>query len=253
MNGSSLPDIQIRAVLDLAGFESCVQLQIAVWGLNDGDVVPRRSFLLAHHIGGQVIGAYSEERLIGFAMALPGYRRGQSYMHSHMLAVLPEFRNAGIGRRLKLAQRDDALGRGIALMEWTFDPLEIRNAYLNLTRLGVIVRRYEPNFYGYTSSALQAGLPTDRLLAEWWMGSARVARVLAGRESNRDEVVDRVTVAGQIARWKTADRARALAEQERLRNALMEAFGRNLVASGFDRGPDGCGTYLLTTAADTSE
>src|SRR6202012_2433270 len=101
------------------------------------------------------------------------------YLHSHMLAVLPEYRNAGLGRRLKLAQRDDALSRGFDLMEWTFDPLEIKNAYFNLERLGAIARRYNVNQYGITSSPLQGGLPTDRLVAEWWLKSKRVEQLLA--------------------------------------------------------------------------
>src|ERR1019366_5120641 len=114
--------------------------------------------------------------LVGFAMALPGYRDGKPYLHSHMLAVLPEYRNGGLGRRLKLAQRDDALARGFDRMEWAFDPLEIKNAHLNLVRLGAIVRRYIRDFYGPSTSLLQGGLPTDRLVAEWWLRAARGAR-----------------------------------------------------------------------------
>ncbi len=138
-------------------------------------------FLLASKIGGQVIGAFTATGLmVGFAMALPGVRDGRPYLHSHMLAVLPEYRNAGLGRRLKLAQRDDALARGFELMEWTFDPLEIKNAYLNITRLGALSRRYAADFYGPSSSPLQAGLPTDRLYAEWWLRSPRVEAALRG-------------------------------------------------------------------------
>src|ERR1700744_2673954 len=137
-------------------------------------------FLLEMKIGGQVVGAcVPGGKMIGFAMALPAYRDGMPYLHSHMLAVLPEYRNAGLGRRLKLAQRDDALSRGFDLMEWTFDPLEIKNAYFNLERLGAIARRYNVNQYGITSSPLQGGLPTDRLVAEWWLKSKRVEQLLA--------------------------------------------------------------------------
>ncbi len=116
-------------------------------------------------------------------MALPGYRNGYPYLHSHMLAVLPEYRNAGLGRRLKLAQRDDAIARGFDLMEWTYDPLEIKNAHLNIARLGAISRRYQPDFYGPSSSPLQGGLPTDRLYAEWWLNSPRVVNLLQRRAS----------------------------------------------------------------------
>src|SRR5205807_6359307 len=127
---------------------------------------------------GQVIGAFDGDLVIGFAMAFPGYKAGRPYLHSHMLAVLPEYRNAGLGRRLKLAQRQEALSRGFDLMEWTFDPLEIKNAHLNIVRLGAIARRYQPDFYGPSSSPLQGGLPTDRLYAEWWLRSPRVRSVL---------------------------------------------------------------------------
>ena len=140
--------------------------------------------MVAKRIGGQVIGAFDGDTQIGFAMSLPGYRDGKPYLHSHMLAVLPQYRNEGIGRRLKLAQRDDAIARGFDLMEWTLNPLEIRNAHLNIARLGAIVRRYEPNFYGPSSSPLQGGLPTDRLYAEWWLRSSRVASICAVRSPN---------------------------------------------------------------------
>ena len=98
-----------------------------------------------------------------------------------MVGVIPEVRNRGIARALKLAQRDDALARGFDLMEWTFDPTEIKNAYINIAKLGAIVRRYQHNFYGPSSSPLQGGLPTDRVYAEWWLRSKRVERALARR------------------------------------------------------------------------
>ena len=115
-------------------------------------------------------------------MAIPGLKPGgKTYLHSHMLGVLPEYRNARVGRALKLAQRDDALSRGIDLIEWTFDPLEIKNAFFNMERLGAIVRRYVPNQYGTTSSPLHGGLPTDRCIAEWWISSPRVNGRLGGQ------------------------------------------------------------------------
>ena len=175
MNTSIQTAIHVQPLTSLDDFERCVALQLEVWGYSDGDVIPRRVFMVASRIGGQVIGAFDGDTIIGFAMSLPGYRDGKSYLHSHMLAVLPQYRNSGTGRRLKLAQRDDAIARGFHLMEWTFDPLEIRNAHLNIARLGVIVRRYQPDFYGPSSSPLQGGLPTDRLYAEWRLRSGRVA------------------------------------------------------------------------------
>ena len=166
----------IRPLTEVDEFEACVALQSSVWGFADRDLVPRRMFSVAHKIGGQVLGAWSGATLAGFTLAIPGLRDGRVFWHSHMLAVASEFRNLGMGRRLKLYQREEALARGIELIEWTFDPLEIMNGYFNLGLLGAVVRRYLPNFYGLTSSALQAGLPTDRLSAEWWLRSPTVAR-----------------------------------------------------------------------------
>src|SRR5947209_20119406 len=104
-------------------------------------------FVVGEKIGGQVIGAFEGRELVGFAFAIPGVRSGRSYLHSHMLAVRKSCQNVGVGRRLKLFQREDALARGFELMEWTFDPLEIKNAYLNIERLGAVAQRYIVNQY----------------------------------------------------------------------------------------------------------
>jgi predicted GNAT superfamily acetyltransferase len=244
-------EIRIGAISDLEGFQRCVDLQVAVWGYSDGDVIPRRVFLVAHKIGGQVLGAFDGDVLAGFAMGLPGYRNGLPYLHSHMLAVLPEYRNAGLGRRLKLAQREDALAKGFELMEWTFDPLEIKNAHLNIARLGAIARRYQPDFYGPSSSPLQGGLPTDRLYAEWWLRSSRVKRVLGeeqGGVAEKDGVVARVEVPAAVYEWKQDPGQRKLAEELQLqvRGVLQGAFAEGLAVTGYDRSPGGDGCYLLT-------
>lgn len=238
--------VGIRKLGEQEHFERCVSLQIEVWGYDSGDVIPRKMFLLASKIGGQLFGAFDGEAMVGFAMALPGYRNGMPYLHSHMLAVLPEYRNRGLGRRMKLAQREDAIARGFSLMEWTFDPLEIRNAYLNICRLGAIVRRYEPNFYGASSSPLQGGLPTDRLYAEWWLNSGGVTRHLEG-EPERVEPLERIIVPAQIAAWKQDPPRRSLAEavQRQNRELLQAAFERGLAVTGYERNKAGDGCFLL--------
>jgi len=249
-------DFLIRPLTTLDDFQQCVEIQGVVWGYDDADIVPRRMFLLARKIGGQVIGAAPSarpEKLAGFAMALPAYREGQVYLHSHMLAVLPEHRNAGLGRRLKLAQRDDALARGIERMEWTYDPLEIKNSYLNITKLGAISRRYEPDFYGPSSSPLQGGLPTDRLYAEWWLRSPRVEAALRG-ETLPQPVLERILVPAAIAEWKRTsslrDKAKALQTANRI--ALQSAFSSNLAAIGYERDAEGNGFFLLGEIAKAS-
>ena len=238
--------IRIGSLTRLEDFDRCVDLQIAVWGYSDGDVIPRRVFLLAQRIGGQVIGAFDGATIVGFAMALPGFREGQAYLHSHMLAVLPEYRNLGLGRRLKLAQRDDALARGFELMEWTFDPLEIKNAHLNIARLGAICRRYHADFYGSSSSPLQGGLPTDRLYAEWWLRSPRVVARLSGEELS-PIIVGRVEVPAAVVEWKqdVGRRELALALQASNRAALEAAFLQGLAVVGYERDEQGGGAYLL--------
>ena len=176
---------------DAGGVRACVALQKEVWGFSDAELVPLRIFSLAPKIGGQVVGAWQGDTLVGYAMAIPGSRNGHAYLHSHMVAVKEGHRNSGLGRTIKLFQREDAIANGYELMEWTFDPLEIKNAYFNLERLGAIARRYNVNQYGITNSPLQGLLPTDRLVAEWWMKSRRVAAVLSSRLLSTDHVEGR--------------------------------------------------------------
>jgi predicted GNAT superfamily acetyltransferase len=253
---STTDRIRIAPVTDLSDFERCVEVQLAVWGYSDGDLIPKRVFIVAERIGGQVIGAFDGDALVGFAMSLPGYRDHKAYLHSHMLAVLPDYRNSGLGRRLKLAQRDDALARGIDRMEWTFDPLEIKNAHLNIVRLGAIARRYMRDFYGPSTSPLQGGLPTDRLVAEWWLSSTRVKRTLgesrAGEQTAEtipvpNETAERVVVPAAIYDWKRSADRRKLAESLQTNNrlALESAFARGLAITGYERSPHGDGCFVL--------
>lgn len=239
-------EVQIRTLTELAEFDQCVDIETAVWGYDPADMIPRRMFLLAQRIGGQVLGAYVGDVMAGFAMALPGYRNGHPYLHSHMVGVLPEYRNLGLGRTLKLAQREDALKRGFKLMEWTFDPLEIKNAHLNIARLGAIVRRYKRNFYGPSSSPLQGGLPTDRVYAEWWLDSKRVRGVLAG-EQPEFEVLEQVDVPAEIYAWKASDDHRETAREIQASNAAAfeDAFARGHSVLGYRRSAGGDGSFLL--------
>jgi predicted GNAT superfamily acetyltransferase len=168
-----------------------------------------------------------------------------------MVGVVEEYRNRGIARALKLAQREDALARGFELMEWTFDPTEIKNAYINIAKLGAIVRRYQHNFYGPSSSPLQGGLPTDRVYAEWWLRSKRVERALSAESKSGGspsfEVAERVDVPSEIYAWKASPPDRSAAREVQARNAeaLESAFGRGLAVLGYQRNQRGDGQFLL--------
>jgi predicted GNAT superfamily acetyltransferase len=240
---------EVRSCSGFDELEACVALQVATWGYDELDVIPRRMFTVAQRIGGQVMGAFTaDDTLAGFAMSIPGIREGQPYLHSHMLAVRPEFRNAGLGRRLKLAQREDALNRGIRLMEWTFDPLEIKNSFFNIEKLGAITRSYTPNFYGVSSARIQGGRPTDRLHAEWWLDSERVAEAVAGRRSPHREIEMRIELPYQVMQWKeSADgAAKAMALQKANQARFAEAFARGLAVTGFSRDQEGNGWFELS-------
>jgi predicted GNAT superfamily acetyltransferase len=239
--------ITIRKCEALEEMQACFALQKEVWNFSDADLVPVRLFVVANKIGGQVVGAFDGEELVGFALAIPGHRNGHSYLHSQMLAVRQKYRNAGLGRQLKLSQREDALARGFDLMEWTFDPLEIKNAYLNIEKLGAIARRYNVNQYGITTSPLQGGLLTDRLVAEWWLKSRRVETILGGAQ--RPEIVPQASVAvpAEIYEWKNSPalRAKAVEVQQKNREQFTRAFANRLAVLGFARDSQGNGCFLL--------
>ncbi|MBZ5534354.1 MAG: acetyltransferase [Acidobacteriia bacterium] len=212
--------------------------------------MPLRFFVVASHIGGQVFGAFTPQRgMIGFLCALSGMKGDLPYIHSHMLAVVPEFRNQGVAKRLKLEQRADAIQRGFRLVEWTFDPLELKNAYFNIEKLGAIVRHYSPNHYGMTSSRLQAGLPTDRLIAEWWLHSDRVKRILGEIPAKKDlepaEGQRRVGVPADVTEWKSKDVPRAEKVQSVIRQRFLDHFKDEYSVTGFERGKENS-AYLLT-------
>jgi predicted GNAT superfamily acetyltransferase len=255
--------ILIRPCRGFDELRACVQMQIKPWGYDATDVIPLKGFLLAQKIGGQVLGAFdlnmpdagsegTPATLIGFVLSLPGVKTAVDaapwpYLHSHMLAVTSGCRNRGIGRALKLAQRSEALARGIRHMEWTFDPLEIKNARLNIAKLGARCRRYAADFYGHSTSKLQAGLPTDRLFAEWSMDSPQVQLLLEGRAQPLDaaKIAAQITVPAEICEWKRNAPEKALEVHQRNRVLFEQAFSRGLVVAGFALDSGGNGIYQL--------
>ncbi len=230
-----LDSIVIRDLNTEEQFREVVLVQETIWGFSHIDLLPVRFFVVAAKIGGQVFGAYDNGRMVAFCLAIPGLKPGgKAYLHSHMLGVLPEYRNTGLGRRLKLHQRENALARGIDLIEWTFDPLEIKNAYFNIERLGAIVRTYVRNQYGVSSSPLAGGLPTDRCVAEWWIRRSR----------ERGVVSEGVRLPIDIAAIRAGDPGRARMIQATLADQFEAAFARGLAVIGVER-DDSWFTYLL--------
>jgi predicted GNAT superfamily acetyltransferase len=183
----------IRPLTTLDECRKVAALERLVWGYPDPeDVVPPPVLIVSIKRGGILLGAFDDSgELKGFVHSMPGVTEGRLIQWSHMLGVAPDARNAGLGLRLKLAQREHALRAGIEIIEWTFDPLQALNAHLNFTRLGVIVESYEENVYGDSTSPLHKGAPTDRFVAEWRLTSPHVERRLAAPSSSilRDSAV----------------------------------------------------------------
>ena len=260
--------IVIRSCNGQEELEACVELEVETWGYDPTEVIPRKAFLVWQKVGGQVIGAFDAEisgaaaeagpeSLVGFVCGLPGLktvegREPKPYLHSHMMAVKEGYRNRGLGAQLKFAQREEALSRGIRLIEWTFDPLEIKNAFLNIHKLGAIARRYFVDFYGVSSSRLQGGLPTDRLVAEWHLSSQHVRGVVEGRARPELAIEERIMVPAAIYEWKASERERDrdLAVQLENRSRFQRAFSGGLAVIGFDRDADGNGVFELGQASE---
>jgi predicted GNAT superfamily acetyltransferase len=266
---------QIRAARARADYDACVELQREVWGLSDLEITSAIQLIATVHAGGLLLVAEAPaEGVVGFSYGFAGWRDGLPHLHSDMLAVRPSWRGKGLGLRLKWAQRDEALARGMRLVTWTFDPMRAKNARLNLRRLGAIARELLPDFYGRTSSKLHHGLATDRLLARWELDEPRVARLAAHhapspprsmRTARVNEIrmqaglplssdprvdLDAPRLALQIpADWDKvceADAALAREWQSIVRRSLEACFARGYAAVDVAAGPDGArASYLL--------
>lgn len=239
---SYMPDVSsqvaIRPCRSHAEWDECIKLQSRVWQYSDADLLPLAFFLVVAETGGQLFGAFSGDQLIGFCLALVGYRDRVRYLHSAITVISPEFQNQGVGRMLKSAQRQDGISRGFDHMEWTFDPLQLRNAHFSIVTLGAVSRQYLPNFYGQTSSPLHRGMPTDRLLAEWCWNSPGGADVLR-RE---------ISVHGQTKRISLSSNSTELESQTELRNQLQILFQDGWVITSVERVGD-TGAYILSHPA----
>jgi predicted GNAT superfamily acetyltransferase len=173
--------IEIHDIDDLRGCQAVVAVQEAVWGA-ESEIVPPSVLVASIKRGGILLGAYGDDRLVGFVWSMPGWLNQVRTQWSHMLAVLPDARGARIGERLKWAQRERALEQGVTLIEWTFDPLQALNAHLNVSVLGCVSNEYLVDAYGELAGPLHRGTPTDRLIASWWIDAKDLARRKAARD-----------------------------------------------------------------------
>lgn len=241
--------IVVRKCSALEEFHACVALQREVWGESDLELEPVTGFVVAAHTGGQVLGAFDGARLIGYTLALVGFEQGIVFLHSHHTCVKQDYRDCGIGRMLKLFQREEALGRGIGLIRWTFDPLELRNAHFNLNRLGAICRHYEPNLYGITTSPLHRGLATDRLLAEWQLDSPRVVAAMNELATDLSSAPAAIELPRELEQWKQDDPERLKQIQDRIRTEFTDWFARGYAAIATRQTATGS-AYLLAPWGD---
>lgn len=242
-------DILVRKCEKLEEFRCCVKLQKQIWGEADLEVEPVTAFVLAAHTGGQVLAAFDGGSMIGYTLAVVGFRDGVAYLHSHMTGVLSNYRDRGVGRMLKLFQRDEALSRGIRLIQWTFDPLELRNAHFNLNRLGAICREYLPNLYGVTTSPLHRGLATDRLLVEWRLNSARVVAAIKDLVNDPVEAPATIELPGELERWQQENAPEIQKVQTQMREEFTKWFAKGYAAVGL-RGGKGNPAYCLAPWSD---
>jgi len=171
--------VDIRPLTQIADMLPIEALQYAIWGY-DKPYLARLLMVIAE-TGGQVLGAYWQGRMIGFSFML--YARGRHgegpYFHSQLVGVLPDYRDKNVGYLMKMAQRQFALDLGIDKIEWTFDPLQSRNGYFNVRKLGAVIRRYCPDYYGQLDSTFTRDIASDRCFAEWFVSTPHVEARLA--------------------------------------------------------------------------
>lgn len=185
--------VRVKLLDSFEDFEKLLDIQRAVWNHGDLNVTPVHQFAVSSRMGAILLGAFVGRELAGFVYSFPAVFKGEFCQHSHLLAVLPAYQGCGLGKALKRAQREEAVRRGYRLITWTYDPLQTRNANLNLQALGAISRTYVRNFYGMTPSlCLGPGIPTDRMLIEWPVRDRRVKARLEGKGNRTVYDADRL-------------------------------------------------------------
>jgi predicted GNAT superfamily acetyltransferase len=242
-------DVTIRECVSIADFKQCIELERAVWKDDDIGIMPIRLYMISKACNAPTIGAFDQsDRLVGFvhtSLALVG--RNVVY-HSHLAAVLEGLRHKDIGARMKLAQRDRAIEAGIPLIIWTFDPLQSRNAHLNINKLGAIIRRYEVNYYGEDLSSVfgSTGIPSDRVIAEWWVKSPHVESALSGSRPALAQGAPAAEIPDDIDSVNARSREDHLKWRLRAREDFRREIDRGLIARAFERdSAGGVSRYLF--------
>lgn len=256
----------VRPLVSPDEYRAAQELQKRAWGITqDGYVLPVSLMISIQHTGGLVLGAFVGSRLAGFSVAYLGRVHGDVVLFSQLTAVEPGLQSGGVGARLKAGQRAFAQEHGISTVAWCFDPLQSGNANFNIHKLRAVSRTYHPNFYGERHDALNQGLPTDRLLAEWrvdghlfrWRENGTSVALVSTRMSddvpqpNPHQVELRpgdtatIAVPVDIGAVKARDMGLASSWQQCVRRAFEQAFTAGMVAMDFRREPDGVGVYEL--------
>jgi predicted GNAT superfamily acetyltransferase len=238
--------IVIREVETFAELRAVEEMQKEVWGVPDLDVVPATHLIAAQAAGGLLLGAFDRKTLVGFVYGFVAQEDGEIAHHSHMLAVKHAYRNFNLGYKLKLAQRDAVLARGIYVITWTFDPLQSLNAYFNFAKLGVICDRYFIDFYGEDAASFLHQTGTDRFWVKWLLNSQRVVKRITKADSSLEEPKDKILVEipGDINAVQRESPETARDWRVRTRRAFTDALAEGYVIVDFYR-RENEGIYIL--------
>ena len=253
MNTSKAIEIRLCETVEM--FEGCVNLQHRVFDIPEIEISPIRHFIVTMHAGGFILGAFLENKMIGFCLSVPAYLDGERAFYSHMTAVDRKYQCHGIGSRLKWKQREFALQRGVTQIKWTFQPEKALNAYFNLEKLGAEVREYMPNFYGTDYATLpdesDIEIQSDRLFAVWDLNSEKTKRLFAGESfENSVEPAAFVEITSDWNELLRTDKAGAAREQKRIRGDFQRHFSKGLVCTGFRKDKDHSGYELFDRNTD---
>ncbi|HKP13298.1 MAG TPA: hypothetical protein VJZ91_14355 [Blastocatellia bacterium] len=240
-------DVTIRECVSVEDFQQCIELERAVWRDDDIGIMPIRLYMVSKACNAPTVGAFDAAgKLVGFVHTMLALKGRRVVYHSHLAAVIEGLRHKDIGYRMKLKQREFAIAAGVPLIVWTFDPLQSRNAHLNINKLGAVLRRYEKNYYGEGLSAVfGTDVPSDRVFAEWWVRSAHVEAALAGVKPQVTEAVP-VVIPEDIEPIRAHSAEEHLRWRLRVRADFVRALEGGLIARGFERdSASGTSRYLF--------